>query len=150
MERWREKEVDTELGRSRQQRRRGRWAKVRKWDETDGSEKRGKQAKEKGRGQSQRGRRGGVSERQRCEQKNRRVNWIKLRNLRFESCVLQSELFQTVGLADCVENLVHHLRPLETDRTRHRLVTGAFHLKRKKNGASGSLFDLRNTCVFGE
>lgn len=37
-------------------------------------------------------------------------------NLRFESRILQSEFLQTVGLADCVQNLVHHLRPLETHK----------------------------------
>lgn len=41
-------------------------------------------------------------------------------NLRFESRVLQSELLQTVGLADRVENLVHHLGTLQT---KHQLVT---------------------------
>lgn len=43
-------------------------------------------------------------------------------NLRFEPCVLQSELLQTVGLADCVENLVHHLGTLQT---KHQLVISA-------------------------
>lgn len=42
-------------------------------------------------------------------------------HLRFEPRVLQRELLQTVGLADRVENLVHHLGALRTER---QLVTG--------------------------
>lgn len=51
----------------------------------------------------------------------RRQNSMKQRgvgggNLRFESCVLQSELLEAIGLADRVKNLVHHLGPLQIEQ----------------------------------
>lgn len=81
-----------------------------------------------GKGQSRRS--GEVFDRWRCEEKKRRGNYIIQkggdrwwrRNLRFESCILQSELLQTVGLADGVQNLIHHLRPLMKHR-QHRTWT---------------------------
>lgn len=146
--RGREKGGEAKLERSRQPRKGGWWAKVRRWDEIDGSEKRGCKKRRRGEGREKAGgsgnvKRGEVEECLRGEGVRRRhgeeirlnKRWRDRGNVRFESCILQSELLQTVGLADCVENLVHHLRPLETNEPWQKLVTRAFHLKwnKKKN-----------------
>ena len=117
-------------------RREGSGKKEYKQSREKGSEKTGaiiKRTKEK-RGRcclrAQGGRRGRKGEEIRLTERSQ--GGRKMSNLRFQSCVLQSELLQSVGLADCVQNLVHHLGPLEEKEERNLKAPGTRGLKRKR------------------
>lgn len=100
----------------------GRWGRTGKVSTAEeGGVRRGQKQRGEGGGKKKDWRKwkcgGGVRDRRGAKIRFSKKRRQKGGNLRLESCILQSELLQAVGFADCVENLVHHLWPLEGNRS---------------------------------